>query len=401
LSMIEEATGTRLYETKKQKALQTMEKKEAKLAEINKLLNEDIVPCVEKLRSDRNDYLEFQKLTREIETMERKLIAYEFYSSERRCGQLEEEKEAVIEKQKELRSAVKSMQEELEQKQKSLKEMEESKKHKNSSERKDIEERLKGLTNTVNAAEGRREALKEKIDEMKKKADRALKSINSDRKALDEKSTMLAKLEADRGGEEKRGKEAEEAVRRARNKIEALAKGMTTDEHGEAISLDAQLTAQRSALTELETNAKKAEMRLKQLVPLLAKKQKELKGMAGQSENDRRDKTKLEEQLKNVEAELKKLHFDDELEAQISDELPKLRSERQKLTDAVDSFEARHPRLKFTYKDPHPHFDRSEVKGVVAKLFRVKDMKYATAVEVAAGGNVSYFFLCFVSCSYI
>uniref|UniRef100_A0A914R628 Uncharacterized protein n=1 Tax=Parascaris equorum TaxID=6256 RepID=A0A914R628_PAREQ len=37
LSMIEEATGTRLYETKKQKALQTMEKKETKLTEINKV----------------------------------------------------------------------------------------------------------------------------------------------------------------------------------------------------------------------------------------------------------------------------------------------------------------------------------------------------------------------------
>lgn len=35
--MIEEATGTRLYETKKQKALQTMEKKETKFTEINRV----------------------------------------------------------------------------------------------------------------------------------------------------------------------------------------------------------------------------------------------------------------------------------------------------------------------------------------------------------------------------
>lgn len=59
---------------------------------------------------------------------------------------------------------------------------------------------------------------------------------------LEEKSAALVRLEADRGEEERRGEEAEEAVRRARNKIEALAKGMTTDEHGDAVSLDAQLT---------------------------------------------------------------------------------------------------------------------------------------------------------------
>ena len=35
LSMIEEAAGTRMYESKKQQALRTMEKKEMKLSEIN------------------------------------------------------------------------------------------------------------------------------------------------------------------------------------------------------------------------------------------------------------------------------------------------------------------------------------------------------------------------------
>lgn len=48
----------------------------------------------------------------------------------------------------------------------------------------------------------------------------------------------------------------------------------------------------------------------------------------------------------------------------------------------------RHHHLQFKYNDPYPNFDRSRVKGVVAKLIRVKDPKYTAAIEVVAGGKV-------------
>lgn len=45
-------------------------------------------------------------------------------------------------------------------------------------------------------------------------------------------------------------------------------------------------------------------------------------------------------------------------------------------------------RLAFDYEDPVRGFDRSKVKGLVAKLVDVKDSKYATALEVVAGGKL-------------
>ena len=44
--------------------------------------------------------------------------------------------------------------------------------------------------------------------------------------------------------------------------------------------------------------------------------------------------------------------------------------------------------MDFQYRDPERGFDRSSVKGVVAKLVRVKDPANATALEVAAGGKL-------------
>ena len=48
----------------------------------------------------------------------------------------------------------------------------------------------------------------------------------------------------------------------------------------------------------------------------------------------------------------------------------------------------RFPQVQFEYQDPSPKFDRSKVKGPVAKLIRVKDMSTATALEVTAGSKV-------------
>lgn len=47
-----------------------------------------------------------------------------------------------------------------------------------------------------------------------------------------------------------------------------------------------------------------------------------------------------------------------------------------------------HAGMDFQYKDPDRGFNRAAVKGVVAKLVRVKDPSTTTALEVAAGGKL-------------
>ncbi|XP_008937582.1 PREDICTED: structural maintenance of chromosomes protein 2-like, partial [Merops nubicus] len=83
LAMVEEAAGTRMYECKKVSVQKTIEKKEAKLKDIQKVLDEDITPTLEKLREDRSFYLEYQKIMRTVEHAERLCIAYEFVLAEK------------------------------------------------------------------------------------------------------------------------------------------------------------------------------------------------------------------------------------------------------------------------------------------------------------------------------
>ena len=102
LGMLEEAAGTRMYETKKETALKTLEKKQTKVDEIDKLLEEEILPTIEKLRKERGDYMKWQLGNDALERLRRFCVAWEFS----RC------KEAV-EGQSEGEMKVKSSLEEL------------------------------------------------------------------------------------------------------------------------------------------------------------------------------------------------------------------------------------------------------------------------------------------------
>merc|ERR1712024_99380 len=78
LAMIEEAAGTMMYESKKQHAQKTIEKKDSKLREINVILSEEITPTLSKLKEERSTYLEYQKIQRELEHLTKFVIADKF-----------------------------------------------------------------------------------------------------------------------------------------------------------------------------------------------------------------------------------------------------------------------------------------------------------------------------------
>lgn len=82
LSMVEEAAGTRMFEMKKQTALRTIEKKDSKLQEINRVLEEEIIPTMERLRQDRNTYMKWSNNKNEKEHLLRFVIAYAYTKAE-------------------------------------------------------------------------------------------------------------------------------------------------------------------------------------------------------------------------------------------------------------------------------------------------------------------------------
>lgn len=82
LSMIEEAAGTKMYDVKKANALQTIEKKNAKLNEIERVLREDITPQIERLKQERTAYIEYQKCDREYLHLHKIATAHQYWEAD-------------------------------------------------------------------------------------------------------------------------------------------------------------------------------------------------------------------------------------------------------------------------------------------------------------------------------
>ena len=93
LSMIEETAGTKTYDMKKANALQTIDKKNSKLVEIERVMREDINPIIEKLKTERSAYIEYQKCEREYLHLHKISIAFSYYQCEETVKKNEKNKE--------------------------------------------------------------------------------------------------------------------------------------------------------------------------------------------------------------------------------------------------------------------------------------------------------------------
>merc|ERR1719431_1823422 len=124
LSMIEEAAGTRMYEAKKQQAEKTIEKKDARLKEIDAILNEEINPTLKKLKEERSAYLEYQKIQRELEHLTKLYLAWKFVCAEEANVKTKEELEKIQQAIKDIAKAVEEGEVEERQLQEEIKELE-------------------------------------------------------------------------------------------------------------------------------------------------------------------------------------------------------------------------------------------------------------------------------------
>jgi structural maintenance of chromosome 2 len=83
LGMVEEAAGTRMYETKRVAAIKTIDKKQAKVDELNSVLSEEITPTLERLRGEKQSYLKWSKNNADIERIERFVVASDFMRAQK------------------------------------------------------------------------------------------------------------------------------------------------------------------------------------------------------------------------------------------------------------------------------------------------------------------------------
>lgn len=396
LSMIEEAAGTRMYENKKAGALKTLEKKQNKVDEINRLLAEEITPTLEKLQKERANYMLWMSNNNEMERLERFCTAFEYVQVNNRLANKNSQLEEMEDSLKQIADSVTDLDKREKQIHKETKERVASRDKSSSQELKKLEDDHSKLSKEIVSAET-------KLKNREKDLEAIQDSLKQNKGALDESRKQTEKKEKKYNDEKSKFdalSEQDSAVRKEIEKaqwtMQALTAGMSTeagpDGEGEGKSLNAQLLATQTRLQMMDSEARKKEIGIASLKERIGSMQQE----ASRSQKDGgrllKEKSNTEEVIGQKETQLKKLKFDPERYQQVAQAQQQSEGTLHQLTEKLDHLRANLGGIDFNYADPFKGFDRSKVKGVVSKLFHMKPetAHYHRALEVCAGGRMFF-----------
>lgn len=388
LAMIEEAAGTRMYECKKISAQKTIEKKEAKLKEIQTILDEEITPTMQKLQEERSSYLEYQKLMREIQHLSRLYVAWLFVCAEETKMKSAENLKVMQDNIAKMQTCMAENESKVQELSAQIQELQKKKDQEINGVLKSLEEALAEVQRVDAKAQSALDVKKQNLKDETKKRKELIKNMEEDKKMLVVKEKEVSKLTEQLQALQEEGQQDSAALEAAEQHFKAVSAGLSTNEDGEEATLAGQMMACKNDMSKADTEAKQAQMTLKHAQAELKTKQAEVKKMDSGYKKDQDTLNAVQSNRQKLQDELAKLNYEDGKEERLLDQRRQLSREVSKLKETYERLVSHFPNLRFHYKDPEKGWDRSKVKGLLANLITVHDVSYATALEVVAGGRL-------------
>lgn len=315
--MIEEAAGTRMYETKKVGSLQVMQKKEQKMAEIERMLTEEIQPTLEKLRKERSAFFEWQKNGMEIEHLTRLVHAYKYMQAEEFLNHAKEELEALQARDIELRSSLEKGQRDSTNHQQNIGIIEKKKKAELGSGLKALEDQANEMSKKVVKATEKWKSKKADREAEEANKESAIASVVEGETNIVTKQAEIETAKADYEKLVEAHAAAENALKDEERRQHAISMDMTEMDDGEAKTFGDQIQEAKTEQSKLATEVEQANMRIKHLSPLLKEKRAAAKGSEKELAKISVTLKKEEAAVKSIGAKMEQLDFDPKRQAQL------------------------------------------------------------------------------------
>ncbi|CAN8004450.1 unnamed protein product [Ixodes hexagonus] len=355
------------------------------------VLAEEITPTIEKLKEERQAYLAYTKVSRELDHLTKLYIAWQYMETEK-AGQTSVKK---LDEMKAKISGSHATIEEIAAKTKDIgkeiAELERKKKEETGDRLEALEKDLKEKQLEEAKVNSTIKITKDKIKGEAKNKAGFKKNMDEDNAALVSKQKQAEKLQATLGALEESSQRDAEAVAAANKHFRAVTAGLSSNADGEEATITEQLRAAKSDIAESATAMRQAEMDLKHFQEESKKKQAECRKTESSYQKDEAANKAIEKDINTLKAQMSKLNYEEGKEEALLSQKQQLQRDVNALRQKVDVFEARNQHLSFHYSDPVKNFDRRKVLGLVCDLFTVKDKRAARALETAAGGKVAYF----------
>ena len=377
LSLVEETAGTNAYEEIRKKTVRLVEKKEAKLEEIDTILTSEVIPIMEQLKKENAEYISWREKCDEFDLLERKVKAAHYYDLREMIENSEQLSLKYRERLRDFEDKIRNCDTEImifeNQKNdiisKGRQLIPEDEKNKLSSlkaEKHKIDHEITRMNNEVSDWENEVQTLHDEAESIKHANLRA--------------ENDLARFKENLAKVKEQQIEHKQNVETLKAKLVELERGGQNGEdflktRHEELSRRLENLRQEKAINEnkIVNDRKRIETR-----------QKELKE-AQSKENF--DFTEINHEITSLENKLKGVQIDS------GNDENKLRSEIEEVNRHIhhtNNAMARFDPSKFAcnYENPEPGFDRSRVKGRIISLIKLKDERFAAALEAGAGGRL-------------
>jgi len=207
------------------------------------ILNEEISPTLRKLREERSTYLEFQKVQRELEHLQRLYLAWVFVTAEEasvktqdELGKVNEEMEAEAEKVEEGEKEIGRIHTRVE-------ELHRLREGELGGKLDELERVLSEREKTAVTLESSIKATRDSAKGEEKKMMQIRKGLDSDHKHFKEKQKVADGLQDTYDRLRQEHEKRNEAVKQAQARYEAISVGKFSNEDGQAETLQGQVSA--------------------------------------------------------------------------------------------------------------------------------------------------------------
>ena len=389
LGLMEEAAGTSSFQLKKESSLRMIKKKQNKLDEINKMINEDITPKIEQLDRDKQNFQKWKTTQNEINRMDKIIKAHDFYSHTKSTEIKVNEVGQFKSQRDEMQGDFNRMLKDKEALDKKFNELRDNQKNK-------FEDSLKDLVQEKNEKNKNLNVEKNKIDLIKDNLNNANKKIEKLTTNREDKKIKLENLKKKKADLENNTKILQNDFAHQKDLLNQLEISLGNMKAGKK---DTNIISNIQLISDAENNKKNANIEKDQLfeqIKILSAENKDKKVKLSEMKIKLKDsESKFNSFQKSIDEVKKKLNelgqsqsnknMFDAIQKNISNKQHELaRFERQQ----NEILSKCNQRVEIQYRDPEPNFDRKKIYGRVIKNFKVKDPKYIRALEKAAGAKL-------------
>lgn len=391
LAMIEEAAGTRMFEDRRDKAFKTMAKKEMKVQEITELLKDEIDPKLEKLRTEKRAFLDFQQTQSDLERLTRLVVAHDYVKIKEKLKQSADDLELKNKRAVELDDSAAKLKSEIANLEEDIKKVKAAreKELRKGGNFQALEEEVKAQSH-----EAVRLATVSDLKQTSLKEERGrrngIQSVVQNLEAqVRNKANIYEKLQKEydvaKAGLDNQAAEVE----RKEELLQTLQTGVASRE-GQENGYQGQLQVARNRVSAATTEQEQAKLKISHLEKRIKEDEPRAKKAKEQNSGLLKDLEGLRAQTAKLEQRLSKLGFEPGKEEQMDQQEAQLQNQIRDLREQCDALKRKVSNIDFSYADPSPNFDRSKVKGLVAQLFTLDKEKIqaGTALEICAGGRL-------------